>query len=339
MSDRLTRTTGADISQSVALDFDQNRLGIDPKNANNQIATSMLSNIMNLVKVIYPDYLADDAYANRRVMFVASERSNQHFDTDSLAQKMIEMTKSINEKVSGFFNDPTTGLDKSETFINMVSKAAVVLPLPDTLNDVQAHEWTRTEGVFYTLAKGVANSGKDALDNVIGYIPGAGDFAKKLASSVDLDTAIGAYSDASGVRKPLLDPNYWQNYTGSTPRTLTFEIHFLPSSQKEAQNVRDIIKIFKAYSSPALMDCGVALRAPYYWDIFIANAYISDMFRMDSLVLTNIAVQYGANDKMSLFADGMPKSIQLSLTFSEAHVTYMQNYTSDHISWLQKRVQ
>ena len=130
-----------------------------------------------------------------------------------------------------------------------------------------------------------------------------------------------------GVRKAVIDPGYFQNYTGSTPRTFTMAYTLVPQSQKEAQTIKDIILWFKQYSSPTFVENTPLMGAPFVFNIsFAGNQYITDMFKMDKCVLTGISVDYASDGSFMLFKDGFPKQIGLALNFAEVELKYAQEY-------------
>lgn len=304
-----------------------------------------------IIKVVYPPYLAQDEYANRRITFIASEKTTSHYDTESLSKSLDTVKQTIRNSVSDVTNKvnemmgvKTSGNVKStSSFFDMLSKCCITVPLPERIVDNQTHNWTTETGIIHDVASStIGQAVNDLKSEFLSYIAGdktstMRNYVASAADSIDLNKLIGAAADTMGFRKPMLNPNYWQNYTGSQPRNFGLDIDFIPQNQEESLTVKKIITLFKAYSSPSVQTAGITLIAPHYWDIMIANADISDMFRLDNLVLTNISVTYGADGKMALHGDGMPKHIQLSLSFIESHLTYMQNYLGDHQEWFTDR--
>lgn len=304
---------------------------------NHGVIDGSVINQHQIWRVVYPHYLANEEYANRRVTFIATEKTTSHYDTDSLASKLetvkstfssnlTEMAQNLSEYTGG---KSEKLIGSRNTFFDLITKACVTLPLPNQFSENLTHNWNKTQGVVSSALGGAVNSAKSA-----GKDSGA---IAKMISNMDTSVAMGAMAETLGIRKPLLDPNWWQNYTGTDPRAFAMEIDFVPKSQAEAETVKEIIKIFKAYSSPELILGGVSLNAPHYWNIIMSNSEIADMHRMDNLVLTQIQINYGQDGKMALHGDGMPKHIQMQLQFTESHVTYMQNYLDSYETWYTDR--
>ena len=297
-----------------------------------------------IFKIVYPSYLKEDEYANRRMTFIASTKATQHYDTDSLQANLNIVRQSIQSAVN-MVSEAIGGSTLNGGFFDMVTKACITLPLPNTFAENLQHSWGETEGLVSSVAGGVDTKiGGKADVKAIGENQGIKGKGKSIANivlntmgKIDIGKIAGMASENYGIRKPLLDPNYWQNYTGTKPRTFTFETVLIPQSQADSEMIKQIILKFKEYSSPSLVALGVALLSPHYWDIIISNAEITNMYRMDNLVLTNMVINYGQDGGMALHGDGFPKQITMSLSFTESHVTYAQNYRDSFTTWYTDR--
>ena len=327
-------SNGNNITQTGSTDIGSNF-------SNHGVIDGTVLNSDSIKNIIYPSYLSQDEYANRRVTFIATEKSTSHYDTDSIASKTEIIKSSFSEGMSAFksaVSEATGGssdsiLGQSNTFFDMLTKACITLPLPNSFQENLSHSWNKTEGMIASALSGAINSKVQSMQSN----GKGGKGVAKVISGLDLTKATGAFADSLGIRKPMLNPNYWQNYTGTDPRGFGFEIEFIPQSQAEAKIVKDVIKTFKAYSSPELIMGSVSVLSPHYWNIIISNAEITDMYRMDNLVLTQISIDYSADGKMALHGDGMPKYIKMNLNFTESHVTYMQNYQDSFETWISDR--
>jgi len=324
-------------------------------NINNAKTSSIGSNFLNggvvdgasinndaILKLVYPPHLKEDEYANRRMTFIASTKATQHYDTNSLQENLNTVRQSI-QNATDKIAESIGGNTMHGGFFDMITEACITLPLPNTFAEGINHSWGETEGLVSTVAGGIDTKfgGKADLKEVGSSAGGKGKALASVAMNsigkIDIGKIAGMASENFGVRKPLLDPNYWQNYTGTKPRSFTFETTFIPKNQEDSEMIKKIILKFKEYSSPSLVALGVALLSPHYWDIIISNAEISNMYRMDSLVLTNMVINYGQDGGMALHGDGFPKQITMSLTFSESHVTYSQNYRDSFTTWYTDR--
>lgn len=249
------------------------------------------------VKYHYPNHILESDYDNRRVTFYIKESK-----LSQTADKLVEKTKEIyNDAIQAGKEaiDLNTKYSESKRHLDKLSNASTItsiaLPLPNTFIDTQTHDWDTEQSLL--------KQGIDRVD-VLGV--------RNLA-----DKALGQIQSTTGQRKPLIDPGYFQNYTGSQPRSFSFSFDFIPNNKEEAENIKSIIKIFKTYSLPSTVVSGTALLSPSMFDITIGNELMNDLIRMNSLVLTNIDVSFGAEGDMQLFYDGTPKMITMSLSFKE----------------------
>jgi hypothetical protein len=143
---------------------------------------------------------------------------------------------------------------------------------------------------------------------------------------MEVQQALGAMSDSAGLRKPLADPGYFQNYTGSQPRTFNMTFDLVPATPEEAKEIIHIIMKLKQFSAPYLQAGGVSMLAPNFFDIDISNPYISEMAQIKGVVLQNLVVNYGADGAMQQHPDGTPKYMQIGLTFVERKIMHAQQY-------------
>jgi hypothetical protein len=198
--------------------------------------------------------------------------------------------------------------------------------------------------------------------------------------------SVGLMSMFSGARKTLVNPDYWQNYTGSEPRTFDFKYVFQPRSREEATEVLNILRVFKMLSSPRLENVSEsgsfgktiknifigkteeestinaqdaanemsnfgedlknfledkqkntlqslskaqsfvgAIKQPHYWKIVLGNNHLNNLTKMTELVCTKVGVTFGSS-KMEVFSDGIPKIMELSLSFAEIKLKYENDF-------------
>ena len=193
------------------------------------------------------------------------------------------------------------------------------MPLPGTLSDNQSHEWKSDSYV---------SAATDLINASAKRIPGASNFVEKTINVVNQGVrAGGAITNMLGVRKPIINPGYFQNYTTSGLRTFSFTFTFIAESQSEAKSIIEIIKAFKRYSSPSEWTDKLILLSPFKWFINVSNGVVNELISLRECVCTSVNVTYG-NDKFDCFEDGMPKKITLSLNFSECSLQYADNYSN-----------
>ena len=296
---------------------------------------------MTVSSLVFPSFLSTPAYENKKVTFKALKPNE--FDTSESNPVFKGVKDTIDYVMPGWgkktldtFNemkDDTIGIPDG---FNLDS--SVTLPYPISLSDNQNHNWENTEGLVSQLTNNILNASGESLRNG-GDKDDKGDkggkggkkgksikaaFFKVLGDSKKMYSAV---ANAAGVRKAVIDPGYFQNYNGSTPRSFTMAYTLVPQSQKEAQTIKDIILWFKQYSSPTFVPNTPLMGAPFIFNIsFAGNQYISDMFKMDKCVLTGISVDYASDGAFMLYKDGFPKQIGLALNFAEVELKYAQDY-------------
>ena len=285
---------------------------------------------MTISSLVFPSFLSNPAYENKKVTFKALKPSEFDISDSNVVIKSIKdsidyVLPGGGEKALDFAKnmaDETIGIPDG---FNLDS--SVTLPYPISLSDNQNHNWENTEGLISQVTGNVLSASGESLSNM-----GSGDgkggkmaFVKKVLG--DSKKMYAALTNSLGVRKAVIDPGYFQNYNGSTPRSFTMAYTLVPQSQKEAQTIKDIILWFKQYSSPTFISNSPLMGAPFVFNIsFAGNQYISDMFKMDKCVLTGISVDYASDGSFMLYKDGFPKQIGLALNFAEVELKYAQDY-------------
>ena len=276
---------------------------------------------MTISSLVFPSFLSNPAYENKKVTFKALKPSEFDISDSNVVVKSIKdsidyVLPGGGEKALDFAKnmaDETIGIPDG---FNLDS--SVTLPYPISLSDNQNHNWENTEGLIAQVTDNILGASGESLS-------GKGGFVKKVLG--DGKKMYAALMNSLGVRKAVIDPGYFQNYNGSTPRSFTMAYTLVPQSQKEAQTIKDIILWFKQYSSPTFISNSPLMGAPFVFNIsFAGNQYISDMFKMDKCVLTGISVDYASDGSFMLYKDGFPKQIGLALNFAEVELKYAQDY-------------
>ena len=297
---------------------------------------------MTISSLVFPSFLSNPAYENKKVTFKVVKPSVG--STDEMARLQSAISFVFRDDTVTNAISSTAGQISGDAFgipAGFNLESSVTLPYPISLSDNQNHNWENTEGLLAqtthaamdAIGKGISNwsspTDKDGQPKKRSFMGKALSKGLSFLSSgaVSPDKMYGAIANKMGVRKAVIDPGYFQNYTGSTPRTFTMAYTLVPQSQKEAQTIKDIILWFKQYSSPTFVENTPLMGAPFVFNIsFAGNQYISDMFKMDKCVLTGISVDYASDGSFMLFKDGFPKQIGLALNFAEVELKYAQDY-------------
>lgn len=292
-----------------------------------QIKEYKPSNGKGLETYYYPNNIMTDEMSNKTVIFMAMKGK-------SLGDEKLSNLENFKKGESKPSLDEVIGM--------------AVLPLTAAISDDQAHKWSESS---YLSAITGASSGMEAwskagMDKKGGdFVPGAkgkagrffGQFSKAINFLGESSQKIGALADALGVRKPMLNPGQFQNYSGSDLRSFSFDFTFIPESESERDQVINIIKFFKRCSSPSVpkwtenteedsISSRMVMLAPMTWEVFVCNKTVNDLLSFHKCVCTKVSVKYGDSEKVAMFKDGMVKQITLGLSFSECELQTSRSY-------------
>jgi len=264
----------------------------------------------------FPKYMEQDIYKNHCVYFHV--RKSNASDTSENAKNAF-LSK----------DDYKNSMNNADTLLT------ICLPIPNILNDNQSHSWDLSISPIGTIGKSIEgiDIGKMAgagISKLAGKIGGKiGSLASKLGENLPGYTAgdaLGYFSNAAGMRKPLTDPGYFQNYSGSTPRSFGMTFDLIPENAEDAKNLLTLLMSFKKFTSPKSTIDGVSLLAPYFWDVDFGNAAIDETMNIKGMVITSVEINYIADGNAQFFSSGIPKHIQLSLSMSERRMMTMEDY-------------
>ena len=324
----------------------------------------------------------------KKIYFLAYETLNRDFGDMSVS--------TAEKKNAGLLNT-------TDSVVVSNLKAIITLPMPETFGDDLVHTWEKKD-TLESLDAGAASAtdamiGVAALSSIFKSIQG---IAAPLIGTLSLSKVVTGFLNAgkspsvglmsmfSGARKTLVNPDYWQNYTGSDPRTFEFKYIFQPRSREEATEVLNILRVFKMLSSPRLENviengnfgksikevftggftseegettltkeqavAGVektlgqdlkdflekksgqslrnlsnaqsfvgAIKQPHYWKIVLGNNHLNNLTKMTELVCNKVGISFGSS-KMEVFSDGIPKIMELSLSFAEIKLKYENDF-------------
>lgn len=254
-----------------------------------------------IIQLKYPHYITNDEWMYRCVKILVKEQTSLAAAAKDLEKNIEQTVKDLGaawdtawKKISGTSDvqrqkNITT---RSKNIVNANTVFGIALPLPNELNDSQAHRWESTKGLVGRLGDTFVN---DTTANKI---------MAEMAST-------------SGFRKPLIDPGYFQDYKGTEPRTFDFTFDLIPNNQEEADQIFQIIYFLKKYTLPTSTINGISMQSPYLFDLEIGNPRISSLMNMTNVVCTSLSLNYAADGGMQLLPDGTPKYIRLTMSFAE----------------------
>lgn len=253
---------------------------------------------------------------NRSINLLVKYQDELKGGTDSLLESLKtqygNIQKAIEERNVSEHSQPTRGVmqkdlkNRVKKLINAKTLYGIALPLPNELSDSQDHQWEQNEGFVGSVVKGIENKVASGITN--NYVKSAvGLFSKKG----------GELATQTGFRKALVNPGYFQDYNGSTPRNFTLSWDLIPANPEEAESIITIIYNLKKYTLPTSIGGGTTLLSPYFFEIVINNPRIDALINMTNVVCTNLTVNYAADGGLQFLPDGIPKYIKLSMSFAE----------------------
>lgn len=266
----------------------------------------------------YPNYLANDEYALRKVVFTAMKNDACETEAGQMLQKALTTVADAVENTW----DSIVNNDVPMAPEGFTSVGQIVLPIPAQINDESSHKWNAETGIVSELIKTAASAATAILPGGVAKI--ASTMAPAVNAAGGFDKILATSAMLTSRRKPLIDPGYFQNYSGTDPRTFTMQWNLIPQNAEDSRTIHNIIMTFKKWSSPSKAIAGVVMLSPFFFNIQLSNPMISSMLKMDNCVCTRVECSYSSQ----IFPDGMPKQISLSLSFNEASLTYADNYGS-----------
>lgn len=302
----------------------------------------------------YPDTIKNHTNASRSLSFYIYDHSNIIKSVTDSYEEALDKKSSLMDKaeaVGKTVAEVAKNLLSNEVVTDAKKCCVITLPLPNTFNDSQTHGWNQQKSLIGDIGTSLANhniadnsmteyagigagvysavKNGDGVSGIMtkGLIGGLAGKALRKAN-ISVDAILANAANNSGQRKPIVDPGYFQNYTGSTPRNFNLKYDLVPNSKEEAEQILMIIAKFKQYSSPSQISSSPMLSAPFHFKITNSNSYLNLLTGMDMMVLTSISVDYGADGAMEMFGDGMPKHISLSLSFAENRVRTAEDYST-----------
>lgn len=119
------------------------------------------------------------------------------------------------------------------------------------------------------------------------------------------------------------NPHFEMFYSKPAQRTFSFDFKMIPRNAQEAYNIHEIVKTFKIYSAPALIEEGLGDRSRYYrYPSLFRIEYWNEnkIHKILPCALTNITVNYSGSGTPGTYRDGHPIQTDLTLTFMESEL-------------------
>ena len=256
----------------------------------------------------------------------------------------------VPDGTSGNFGLPTAGEIGGYNIKD--EKGTIILPIPDEIKDSNGVTWGTSElgpveAILASKGQSLIGDPKGTLslknaqssfENTLKALS-TGTSQKMVAGATIgfainkiLDNRVTTTSIASRYAGAVFNSNIELIFSSVNLReSFNFAFDIVPRSQKEAQQVKDIIRKFKKHSA-AKKSIGAAtglfLKAPEVFKLEYMNGgnphpYLN---RFKICALQGVSVNYTPSNTYATYADGAPVNMVLGLTFKELTPIYAEDY-------------
>lgn len=154
-------------------------------------------------------------------------------------------------------------------------------------------------------------------------IPGV--LSAEIIRALQIPGSIGAPDFGKAVQKmsgKSINPFKSALFQDVSLRKFSFNYKFMPKNKFEADQVQQIINLFKLHMHPEFSTDKVFLIHPSEFNIayYYKGNENNKLHKISTCVLTNMHVDYGTGDQMSTFVDGSSVEINMKLDFMETEV-------------------
>ena len=228
-----------------------------------------------------------------------------------------------------------------ETVSSRVKKqsplAQIILPIPQSITDSNGVSWGDStlnpiEALGFAAGSAAMRGDFSALKNTEGF--GTIDESTKEAVLSALAGAAigkGAGEMVSRSTGQVMNPNLEVIFKGVQTRSFGFTFGFSPRNLSEANQVKQIIRLFKMHSAAkGASGNGFFISSP---DIFIfeymkgrAPHPFLNIFK--PMVINSMSMDYTGNQTYSTFHDGTPTFMNMTLNVQELNPIYAEHYES-----------
>lgn len=209
-------------------------------------------------------------------------------------------------------------------------KTAIAMHIPNQLSVSYRTNWGTLENT--ATAQALMSAGSSGVNAVAAALSNNPTAAKKNvsdAAGTGIEAGVankflgpnakngGLISAATGTAS---NPKKEQNFEGVEFRKFTFDYQFYPRNEVEAQNVLNIIHQFKLHMHPEFKsELNYVWIYPSEFDITYYTSGVENLnlHKHTSCILESMSVNYTPNGSFSVFANGMPTQINISLEFKE----------------------
>jgi hypothetical protein len=320
-ADRLNTSTDANTTQGNT----RSRSGGGGRFQSYRYPNKMLTDSTDYLKIKVVEYVALDLGNTNGVKSITKEGKTTHTThTKSTFAKHVEGGMSVE-----------TG---SSRMRNKKPLAQVILPIPQRISDNNSVRWQKDElnplqALGIKIGGGLmSGKGMDAITGGNTELEGvklAGYREAALSALAGMAVGKGANKMISRASGQVMNPNLEILFDGVNIRAFTFEFNFSPRNMSEANQVKQIIRLFKKHSAAKFNnENGMFIKSP---DVFIfeymkGNSAHPFLNVFKPMILNKLDLDYTANQTYSTFHDGTPTSMTMRLNVQELNPVYAEDY-------------
>ena len=240
--------------------------------------------------------------------------------------------KSKSQRQSGL------GITEEAEARSMKLIGSVFLPMQPGLQESNSVGWNQ-DSINAIQAAGanmvgsaVEGAGKNVTEAAKGFATATGDEAKSLLKNVDSRDVAGYFAgQAVGANVlgrttgQIVNPNLELLFSGPSLRSFNYTYRFTPREDKEAQEIKKIIKFFKKNMAPKQNKGKVFLESPNVFKLkyFFKNGEEHPFLnKIKKCALQSCTVQYTPDGSYMTYDDGSMTSYELGLSFGELNPIY-----------------
>lgn len=267
----------------------------------------------------FPETLSDPAYALKTLRIEIYDAVDIYSNcTGAISQWIKDHTTQSESSESSESGQTNNENYKIEGEIKKSKIAYVInLPLPNALQEQNAHSYSEEGDLFGNIAK--------MTNNLSTSVSSAANTLNRFTGFTDVAKDLRAFTP----QLPLVDPMKWQNYTGSSLRTFQFVFKLVPRSVEEANNMFRIVYILKRASYPVQNVGGNVLIPPSRIRLIFKNPVLQKLINPGMCVIDSVGSVYETGDDVATTLDGVPRKLELTLSFKEFRQKYADDWDID----------
>ena len=179
------------------------------------------------------------------------------------------------------------------------------------------------------LRQNILNDKRSGINNLsgvgqAGLAIGAQVLSKLAGINLSADEVLARVSGK------ILNPNAELLFQGPVLRDFGFKFLMIARGQKEAEQIRKIIKFFKVGAAPVFSDGPALLGTPnvFQLEYKAGKRNLDTVNKFNEMALRTITVDYAPDGFWSAYQDSHPVAVVMSLQFSELRPLYRRDHES-----------